>query len=127
MTPLFSAAGVESAFCGGKEVLPSKLARGVWVFHVEGVGKIDFAQSRREIVVVENTNAFDLTFENGDEGIWQGCDAIFLALAVADRDGLIVEVDVLDAQPDAFHEAQSGTIEELPHEFMDPGKLVDDP
>src|SRR5512138_1473792 len=127
MTPLFSAAGVESAFWGGKEILPGKFARRVRVFHTEGMGKIDFAQPRREIIIVENANAFDLTFDGRDEGIRQRGDAILLALAIADRDGLVVEIDILETQPDAFHEAQSGTIEELSHEFMDAGKLVDDP
>ncbi len=45
--------------------------------------------------------------------VGHGSDAIFFAFAVADGDGFIFEVDVFDAEADAFHQSQAGAVEKL--------------
>lgn len=53
-------------------------------------------------------------------------DAMFAALAVVDSDGSLAEIEVLNAQPHAFHEAQAGAIHELGREFPRMIKQGDD-
>jgi hypothetical protein len=125
MATLLFAARVESTFRGGKEVLPGKLTRCVRIFQVESMGQVDFAQACRQVILVEEADAFDLTPEGGNQGVWQRGNAILLPFAITHGNGFIVKVNILDTQANAFHEAQSGTVKELSHEVMDPGKITD--
>ena len=54
----------------------------------------------------------------GDDG-----DSILAAFAVADADFAAVEVDVLDAEPAAFEQAQSGSVQERGHELVHAGEM----
>src|SRR5512146_1516042 len=63
VTTLFSGARVEGAFGGGKEVLPGKFTCRVRVFAVQGVGKVDFAQTGCQILFVDEVDPFDLALE----------------------------------------------------------------
>ena len=56
---------------------------------------------------MEEANAFDLALKVRDDGVGQGGDAVLFAFAVADRDGLVFEVDVFDTEADAFHQPQA--------------------
>nr|WP_288090700.1 hypothetical protein [Roseiflexus sp.] len=103
----------------GKEVLPDEFAGGVRVFAGEGVGEVDFAESVAEVGLVDALDGLDLTLEVGDEGVGEDGDAVVFAFAVADDDLVVAKVDVFDAQAEAFHQAQSASVEDFCHELGD--------
>ncbi len=111
---------------GREEVLPDKLARSMGVFFGKGVGKIDLTKASREVFFVKQAHTLDLTTQVGDDGLGEGNDAILFPFAIAHGDGLVFESDVLDAQTDAFHQAQARAIEQLCHEFVGAVELGDD-
>lgn len=75
---------------------------------------------------MKEADAFDLAAQVGDDGIGEGGDAVLFAFAIADGEGFVFKIDVLDAKADAFHEAQAGAVEYLRHEFVDAVHLGDD-
>ena len=111
---------------GGEEVLPSEFAGGIGVFFCQGVGEVDFAVAGGQVFFVEEAGAFDLAAQVGDDGFGEGGDSIFFAFSVTDGGGFVFEVEVFNAQAEAFHEAQAGAVEELGHEFAWSGHVVDD-
>jgi len=126
VTTLFSAARIERASGSGKEVLPDQFTSSVGVFYFEGVGEVDFAETGLQVLFVEKPGALDLTAEVGEDGIGHGGDAVLFPFAIADSDGLVFEINILDAQAEAIHEAQAGAVEKLGHEFMRASEQVDD-
>jgi len=118
--------GVYGERRGGEEVLPDEFAGGVGVFAGEGVGKPDFAESVCEVGLVDALNGLDLTLEVGDEGVGEDGNAVIFAFAVADDDLAVAEVYVFDAQAEAFHEAESASVEDFCHELGESAHLVDD-
>lgn len=75
---------------------------------------------------MKEADAFNLAAQVRDDSFGQGNDAVFFAFAIAHSDGAVFEVNIFDAQAEAFHQAQAGAIEELGHEFVDAGHAVDD-
>jgi hypothetical protein len=106
----FSGARIGYAFGGGEEILPGKFARGSGVFGREGVGQVYFSAAGFQVFVMQEADSFDLALEARGYGIGQQGDAVFFAFAVPDCDGFVFEVEVFEAQTDAFHEAQSAAI-----------------
>jgi len=106
--------------------LPGEFAGGVGVFFGQGIGEVDLATICGEVFFVEEANAFDLALQVGDDGFGQRDNAVFFALAIADGDALVLKVNILDSQADAFHEAQAGAVEELGHEFVGSVQLADE-
>lgn len=106
--------------------MPDEFAGGVWVFTGEGVGKPDFAESVCEVGLVDALDGSDLALEVGDEGVGEEGDAVVFAFAVADDDLVVAKVYVFDAEADAFHEAQSASVEDFCHELGDAAHVVDD-
>lgn len=104
--------------------MPDEFAGGIGVFDLKGIGKVNFTEACSQVFFMEETGAFDLTPEVGNDGIGQRGEAVFFTLAIADGDGLVFEVNIFDAQADTFHQAQAGAVEQLGHEFVRPGELV---
>jgi hypothetical protein len=61
---------------------------------------------------LEGADVLDLAAEGLDRGGRQEGGAVLLSLAVADDDPDLVEVDVLDPQPEAFHQPEAGPVEQ---------------
>jgi len=53
-------------------------------------------------------------------------DAVLLAFAVADGDSEVGQVQVFDAQAEAFHRAQTAAVEELGHQEVRAGEVAED-
>ena len=122
----FFGEGVDGKGGGGDEVLPDGFAGGVGVFAGEGVGEVNFAEAIAEVGLVDALNGLYLPLEGWDEGIGEYGEAVVLAFAVADDDVAVAEVDIFDAEADAFHEAQAAAVEEFCHELGDAGHFCDD-
>lgn len=62
--------GVAGELRCGEEVLPDEFAGGVGVFGCQGVWQVDFAEAGGEVFFVEEADAFDLTAQVRDDGLW---------------------------------------------------------
>ncbi len=121
----FSGAGVEGEAFGGEDVLPDRLAGGVGSSSVERGPEVDFAVAALEVFVVRFSDMLDLFFEGGGKAVGQDSDPVFAALAVSDGDLALFEVDVFDAQAEAFHEPQAASVQQACHEVVDPGEGIE--
>jgi hypothetical protein len=126
VSALDTAARVERPFGSGEKVLPEEIARGVGVFSLKCMREVDFAAAFGQVLFVQEAGAFDLTLEVGGDGCGQGCHPVFFAFAIAHGDGFVFEIDILNAQANTLHETQTGTVEQLSHEFMHAVQVVED-
>ena len=100
-----------------EEELPGPFTRGVGVFAGEGFGQVGLADAGDEVLAVFFSEGGEVGLEAGFEGFGEGDEAVFTAFGVVDGDGAVAEVDVLDAEAKAFHDAEPGAVEELGGEF----------
>ena len=103
MAALHSAARVEGAPGGRKDVLPDQFSRSIGIFLFERMRKVNFSTACGQVFVVKEAGALDLALESRNDGIRQRRDAIFFAFPVADGDGLVFKVYIFDAQANAIH------------------------
>jgi len=54
--------------------------------------------------------ANDVLGQRGRESIRQHCDAVLVSLAVANQNEVPRKLDILNAQPDAFHDAHARSV-----------------
>jgi len=78
---------------------------------------VDFADAGDEVLAVFFAEGGEVGLVAGFEGFGERDDAVFAAFGVVDGDGAVAEVDVLDAEAKAFHDAEAGAVEELGGEF----------
>ena len=123
MPPLFTGFRVLPAVFLGEYPLPAPFLRGVGVFAVEGVGQEHAAPTVGQIALVDRSDALEAFLQRGLERLGQHGDAVFGALAVADEDFVTGEVEILHAQPQAFHEPQPGAVHQRGHEPLVAGEV----
>ena len=108
---------MSAEFGGGEDELPGPFTRGVGVFAGEGFRHVDLTDAGDEVLAVFFTEGSEVGLEAGFEGLGERDEAVFAAFGVVDGDGAVAEVDVLDAEAKAFHDAEAGAVEELGGEF----------
>ncbi len=86
------------------------------ILPLQGTGKFDASDAAVDIAVVQRPPAVEDDFQPGPGRPRQHHDAILVALAATDDELVAPQVDVVDAQPAAFHEPQSAAVEKLGHE-----------
>lgn len=118
--------GVLGEVGGGEEVLPNPVALGVGVFFFKGVGEVYRAKAVCEVLAMGGLYLEDVLAQGGDEAVGEHGEAVVAAFAVADDDLVVVKVHIFDTQPETFHEAESGAVEDLRHEFVDAVEVGDD-
>src|SRR5512143_688394 len=84
MAAFLSTAWIRRAPGGREEVLPDEVARRLGVFGREGVRKIDFTRTGKQVVFVEQADALDLALQIGYDGLRERGDPVFFAFAVTD-------------------------------------------
>jgi hypothetical protein len=117
----FAGARIDGKACGGEGVLPGPLAGSARIFTIESVGQVDFAEAIGEVFFVQNFDAGEVFAQGRFENFRQEGDAVFIAFAVADDDLVEVEIDILDAEAEAFHEAEAGAVKEFGEELVGAG------
>ncbi len=100
----------------GEDVLPGGLAIGVGILLGQGVGEVDAAEPLGDIAFVPAPDAGDLILQGFRQRPWQEGHAVLLPLAVADDEVVLAEIDVLDPEAEAFHQPQTGAVEQAGHE-----------
>jgi hypothetical protein len=110
---VIAGAWIDAESARGEEKLPAQLGFGGGEFLGEGVGEPDAAVATPEIAFVDAADLDDLFLEAplGSDG--ERDDAIFFPLAIADHDLLAGEIDIFDAEPAAFEDAEAGAVEEF--------------
>lgn len=113
----FSGARVRAEGGGGEEPVPTPLATGVGPFAEQGLGHVAVSGTGGETLEMVFPEACEVSGEPRFEGIWQGDDTVFAALAIVDGDGALAEIEVLDAQAHGYHEAEAAAVHDLGDEF----------
>jgi len=96
----------------GKHPLPRPIDTGVGIFFFKRCRQGSPAPAFGDIVLMNVPHLGEMGFEGSLEAGGQHGDPILAAFAVADENLVLLEVDVLDAEFEAFHEAQSGAVHE---------------
>jgi hypothetical protein len=79
-----------------------------------------------EVDLVHAADAGEMLFERMDERTGEHRDPFAAALGFTDDDLPVAEIEILDAQAQAFHQAQASAIEELAHEAVGPVEKTKD-
>jgi ribose 1,5-bisphosphokinase PhnN len=82
------------------------------ILAIEGEREIHAAVAFRQVAVVKVAHSAQMCSQRIEQRPRQQRDTILLSLAVADRKFAPVEVDVLDAEAQAFHQPESAAVAE---------------
>lgn len=94
-----------------KYVLPAEFAGSGRVFTCQGVRQPGRAESSKQINTMEDPCTFDLTLQRLNQCSWQHGPSILAAFTVTHGDLVTREVNILDPQAQALHQAQTSAVE----------------
>src|SRR4030095_15324572 len=109
-----------------ENILPRPFASRGGIFWRKRKRKPDLAESVLEIDAMQPAHALELRIEAAHDASRQHRHAILEALAIANHDFAAREIDVLRAQPDAFHDAHAGALEKTAEQPMDAAEAIED-
>lgn len=101
---------IERKSRGGEDVLPAPFPASIFVFDSQSVGQCNFTMSIVQVFLMEGFDVLQDVFEVRGNSIGQDGEAVVVALAAADDDLMVFEVDVPDSEAQAFHQSQSASI-----------------
>ena len=116
-------ARIASEAAGGEDELPAPVGGRVEGLLGESVGQGDGAQAEFEVGLVQLADVEQVIGEGGDEAFGEDRDAVLQPLAIADGNLKEVEIEVLDAQAQAFHQAQTAAVQEAGEQEVRPGQV----
>lgn len=96
---------------GGKDILPPKFARGIRILPPQRVRHPHGAAAIGEVACVQGADDFDLVAEAVRKPAGKDGDPVFPPLAVPDDHLMMVEVEILDPEPQSLQNPKSGTVE----------------
>src|SRR5690606_38117549 len=99
-----------------KCVLPAPFAFCGSVLARQGIGQPHSPEAGSQVPLVNTSCMRQLRMQTIEADGGQHGSAILAALAMTDQDLASGEVDVLDPQTQAFHQAQSGAVEQARHQ-----------
>ena len=126
MAPEEAGAWIEAESGRRERVLPYPLPIGERVLAGQGEGKVDLAVAIGEVAFMNPADPGQVMLQGTDERVGQHSNPIFEALAIADDDLTLVELDVFDTQAEALHQAQPTAVEEFSHELVGAGHTFQD-
>jgi len=98
---------------GRKCILPAPFCVGVGIFALQSKGEVDGSITFFQITLVQLFDSGQVRLKRLAQLVGQHGDAVFHAFAFADDDLALGKVEVFDSQANAFHEAQTASIEYL--------------
>ncbi len=102
-----------SAVAGrGEDILPSPYATGVRIFALDGIRQFDIGMAGAEVEIMQAASGDDVRAQCRHQRGRQHGDAVLAALAFAHNDLASVDIHILDAQPQAFLDAQACAVEQ---------------
>jgi len=118
----FAGAGVNGEVAGGEDVLPGPVAVGVGVSASECGREVDVAVARFQVALVDHSDAAQVFSKGLDEAFREYGDAGYFSGGVAHVDLAMVEVEVPDAEAQAFDQPEAGAEYEFDDELVDAGE-----
>jgi hypothetical protein len=112
--------------CGGEEILPRPFPRGVGVFPLEVVGEGRFPEAIGKILSMEIACSSKVVGEGRDAVEGEDRDSVPPSLWFSEGDGSRNEINIFNAEGDAFREPESGAIEQGGHESWGAVEGVED-
>ena len=103
---------------GGEDVLPSPIPVGVWVLARQGVREIHLSIALLQIPPMNCLRAYEVVLQRLYEFLGVCLGAVLISLAVAHREGLHLQVQVLDPKSEAFRDAQVRSVQVLNDKLM---------
>ena len=98
--------------------MPAKLLGRTAIFAGQGFGHVNFSEAGFQVLVMQGFDFGDVLPQFVPDVGRQHGGAILAALAAAHKKEVLAEIDILDAQPHAFHQAQTGPVKQFCHEGM---------
>ena len=102
---------------GGEDVLPRPFAGSTGPFAQQGFRHVDLTGTNGQILEVFAPGLSEMVLEAFFKRHRQRDDPVLAALAVVNGDGALVEIKILGAEAEAFHQSQTRTKHELSSEF----------
>lgn len=126
MPPGLAAARIDAELGSGENPLPGPRAGGIDIFAMESVGQINGAAATGEVLPVQFADARKMRLERAFEAGGQHGDTSTIAFAFDDGDAAVSKIDIFDAQPRCFEQAQAASIKEMGHEAVISFKMSED-
>jgi hypothetical protein len=98
-------AGIDGHVAGWEDILPAPCGGRLRVFALEGIGQVHRPMALRAILLVQCFDPHEVVVQKRDKRGGKGGAAIFLPFPRPDGALLHGPIDVLDAEPDGFHDA----------------------
>lgn len=102
-----------------EDILPGKFTIRIRIFPFQGIWKIGGPKALGEIQPMLRLDLLEMKAKLCDEHVGEHGDAVILALAIADNNLMVVEIQILDAQPQNFHQAEPAAVQDLCHNLID--------
>jgi len=99
--------------------LPDSLSAGVGVFPIQGKGQKYAPVPVGEMVFMDQLNPAQVDLERLDQAFWEHRDPVLLALSIPDEDQAILEIEVFNAQANAFRDPEPTAIEDFRHQLVE--------
>src|SRR3989338_1708026 len=115
MPALFSSDPVDIMAGCREDPLPTPLLAGVRILALQGIGKAHATQALPQVLLMLALHGLQVSQERVLRSSREHCVAILVALAGADHDLVLTEVDIFDSQAATLHEPQSSTIQKHRH------------
>ena len=103
---------------GREGVLPAPFASGFRVFPLQSFGQINFTKAIGEIFLVQDFHAGEVFLKLGFDRGRQNGDAVFVSFAIANDDLVEVEIDIFDAEAEAFEQTKAGAVEKFGQQLV---------
>ncbi len=92
----------------------------------QGEGEDDGGVALIEVGEEPAVDPFEVVLEGGVEAGGEDREAFVVSLGFSDEDLVVVEIQILDPQAQAFHQPQAAAVEELGHELVFAGEVAED-
>src|SRR3990172_13015508 len=102
--------------------LPAPLFPCIWVFTLKRIGQSDSAQASLKISLMLSFYQIKVLGERFFDGCGKHRVAVLVSLAGPDYDLVSGEINILDPQPQAFHQSKACSIKQHGHEPIGPVK-----
>lgn len=103
---------------GWKNILPDPFTGRVGEFTIKGIGHPDGSESAGKIRAMDTADAIEMHLQGLDKGGRKHGNAILHPFAIPDGDLPAIEIQILNPQAKAFHQAQSAAIEQAGHNLI---------
>ena len=88
-----------------KDILPTKFPGCAGIFPGQRVRQPDLAKALLDVLVMDGAHSQQLFFQGLDRKIRQNCASVFIALPTAYDQATLLTIQILNSQPQTFHQA----------------------